>query len=290
MFDPNSYTIEHLKPDAKRDKVDYRKTMQLIQSAKTLLRKEFAPICYIVPGYLAEGCTLLAGRPKLGKSWLMLEIGLAVARGGSCLGDIACEQGDGLFLALEDNERRLQRRIDKILGPLTDWPEAFYYAIEWPRANEGGLEAIRGWIREADKPRLVVVDVLMMFRPRGGNRDNQYEADYNAIKSLQLIASEFNIAIVVVHHVRKSGSDVDPFEKVSATLGLSGGADTTMILDRDGAGTTLYGRGRDIEEVDVAVSLIRMPAGGAFSAMPLRLGERTNGLRSFRNLHLPLSR
>jgi RecA-family ATPase len=103
-------------------------------------------------------------------------------------------------------------------------------------------------------PRLVIIDVLMMFRPAGNRSDNSYEADYNAIKGLQALAGQFNVAIVVVHHTRKSGSDVDPFEKVSGTLGLSGAADAALILDRDGNGATLYGRGRDVEEVEVAVS------------------------------------
>src|SRR5918995_1762171 len=87
-------------------------------TAQELRRRVFAPIKYVVPGYIAEGCTLLAGRPKLGKSWLVLEMGLAVASGGCCLGSIPCKQGDVLYLALEDNERRLQKRIDKVLGPL----------------------------------------------------------------------------------------------------------------------------------------------------------------------------
>src|SRR4051812_13442044 len=93
-----------------------------------------------------------------------------------------------------------------------------------------------------------------MFRPRSGNRDNLYEADYHAIQGLQALAGELNVAIVIVHHVRKSGSDVDPFEKVSGTLGLSGAADAVLILDRDGQGSTLYGRGRDVEEIEKAVS------------------------------------
>src|SRR5215204_5367986 len=97
-----------------------------------------------------------------------------------------------------------------------------------------------------------------MFRPTsGGNGDNQYAADYHAIKGLQALASEFNVAIVIVHQTRKSGSDVDPFEKVSGTLGLSGAADAALILDRDGNGATLYGRGRDVEEIEVAVSFDR---------------------------------
>src|SRR4051794_10675648 len=97
-----------------------------------------------------------------------------------------------------------------------------------------------------------------MFRSRSGNRDNRYEADYHAIQGLQALAGEFNIAIVIVHHVRKSGSDVDPFEKVSGTLGLSGAADAVLILDKDSKGETLYGRGRDVEEIEKAVSFEKL--------------------------------
>ena len=97
-----------------------------------------------------------------------------------------------------------------------------------------------------------------MFRPTSSRSDNQYEADYLAIKGLQALASQYNVAVVIVTHTRKSGSEVDPFEKVSGTLGLSGGADTTMVLDRDGNGATIYGRGRDIEEIESAVEFDRL--------------------------------
>lgn len=226
----------------------------LLSSAADLQRMKFSPIQYVVPGYIAEGCTLLAGRPKLGKSWLVLEAGLAVALGGDCLGGIACEQGDVLYLALEDNERRLQSRITKMLGVHNQsWPAAFEYATEWPRANDGGLGKLREWIEKHPKARLIVVDVLAMFKPVRGSSESLYEADYHAIKGLQGLASEFRIAIVIVHHTRKSGAESDPFEKVSGTLGLSGAADTTLILDRDGNGATIYGRGRDVEEIESAV-------------------------------------
>ena len=244
---------------SRSERKDGKKDSPRIGSAADLRRKQFPAIRYIVPNILAEGCTLFAGRPKLGKSWLMLDIGLAVAAGRICLGETQCEQGQVLYLALEDNERRLQRRIDKVLGTFgVEWPAAFQYATEWPRANEGGVEAIRDWIVSANNPRLVVVDVLMMFRATGNRSDNAYECDYNAIKGLQALAGEYNIAIVIVHHTRKSGSDVDPFEKVSGTLGLSGAADAALILDRDGNGATLYGRGRDVEEIEVAVSFNKL--------------------------------
>jgi hypothetical protein len=183
----------------------------------------------------------------------MLEAGLAVARGGNCLGDTKCEEGDVLYLAMEDNERRLQSRMTKLLGYAGEWPARFQYATEWPRANAGGLEQIRQWIASAEKPRLIVVDVLAMFRSPRDPKQSPYESDYEAVQALQRIASDTGVAIVIVHHLRKSLAEVDPFEKVSGTLGLSGGVDTVLILDRDSNGATIYGRGRDIEEIETAV-------------------------------------
>ena len=132
-----------------------------------------------------------------------------------------------------------------------------YYATEWARSNKGGIDAIEKWMLSVEKPRLIVVDVLAMFRPAGGAGDNLYEADYNAIKGLQALASKHAVGIIIVHHTRKAGSDADPIEKVSGTHGLSGAADTTMVLDRDGMGATIYGRGRDIEEIESAVEFDR---------------------------------
>jgi len=224
-----------------------------IRTATSLRTKIFAPIKYIVPDYIAEGATILAGRPKLGKSWLMLSVGIAVSRAGKCLGDTKCDEGDVLYLALEDNERRLQSRITKLIGFATEWPARFYYATEPPRANARGLAQIRKWIASVEKPRLIVVDVLAMFRPPRDPKLSPYECDYDAVQQLQRIASHAGVAIVIVHHLRKSVSEVDPFEKVSGTLGLSGAADTVLVLDRDSSGATLYGRGRDIEEIETAV-------------------------------------
>jgi hypothetical protein len=135
-----------------------------IRTAADLRNKVFEPIKWIVRGYITEGASILAGRPKLGKSWLMLAVGLAVSHGGKCLGDIQCDEGDVLYLALEDNERRLQSRITKLIGYGKEWPARFHYVTEWPRAHAGGLDRIRNWIDAVDRPRLIVVDVLAMFR------------------------------------------------------------------------------------------------------------------------------
>jgi hypothetical protein len=210
-----------------------------------------------VKGYLVEGATILAGRPKIGKSWLALDWSVAVARGGFCFGDVHCKEGDVLYIALEDNKRRLKSRLARILGLIGEWPEKLEYATELPRAKEGGLDSIRAWIRSKETPRLVVVDVLETFRSRTRGNDNYYTSDYETTKALQAIASETSIAILIIHHVRKGAADNDPIDKISGTLGLSGGSDSLLILDRDSNGATLYGRGRDIEGIERAVRFSR---------------------------------
>lgn len=226
-----------------------------IFTAYDLGRTEFPAIKFIVPGYLPEGATILAGRPKLGKSWLALDLALAVAKGATCLG-VECEQGDVLYLALEDNGRRLQTRMDKLCPgrEIVPWPAALGLVTTWKRHDQGGIDHIRTWAASKSAPRLVIVDVLAQFRGGRGNMETQYEADYAAVKSLQEIAGELQIAILIIHHVKKGVGEVDPFEKVSGTLGLTGAADTTIILDRDQSGCTLYCRGRDIQEYERAVT------------------------------------
>jgi AAA domain len=106
----------------------------------------FDPLRWVVPQYLPEGLTVLAGKPKIGKSFLALDVAAAVASGGTCLGQ-QCERGDVLALFLEDSKRRLQRRLTTMLGAQKEqWPARLIYATEWARLTEGGLDDIRHWI------------------------------------------------------------------------------------------------------------------------------------------------
>jgi hypothetical protein len=228
----------------------------VIQSLAALRTKKFAPINYVVTDYIVQGCTLLTGNPKIGKSWFALDVGLAVARGGECLGSIKCTQGNVLCLALEDNERRIQNRATKLLGFSAEWPSGFHYTTEWPRGDDG-LVHIRNWITQQKKqqknPRLVVVDTLAMFRSPRTSQQTNYDADYIALQGLRQLGSDTDVAILAVGHLRKAGADSDPIEKISGTYGLTGSTDTALIIDRDALGTTLYGRGRDIPEIEQAV-------------------------------------
>jgi hypothetical protein len=218
--------------------------------AEELSPMRFSPLKYVVPGYIVEGLTLLAGKPKIGKSWLLLHASCAVASGGITLG-VQCEEGDVLYAALEDSLRRLQTRMRKLF-PLPPWPRRLLLVTEMARLSEGGLDYIKGWIEGSEHPRLVIVDTLAMVRAPNRRDLSAYDADYQAVKELRILAHEKGIAVAIVHHLRKAEAD-DAYDTVSGTLGLTGAPDTVMIIRRDGDRTVLRARGRDLEEIERAV-------------------------------------
>jgi len=222
-------------------------------TAATLRTMQFKAIQYVVPGLFPEGLTILAGKPKIGKSWLALDIALAIAGGRYMLGDIQPAQGDVLYAALEDNHRRLWKRIRKIMGSDALWPKSLTLATRWRRLDAGGIDDIKDWAKNAANPRLVILDTLAGVRPERNSRDTLYDGDYKALRELHDWANEMGIAVLVLHHTRKMEAD-DPIDTISGSLGLAGCADTSAILSRGGKGTTLYIRGRDVEEQEHAVT------------------------------------
>jgi hypothetical protein len=223
--------------------------------ASDLKTKVFNAVRYAVPGYISEGVTIFAGKPKVGKSWLLYDVCVACAGDRFTLGDIKPAQGDVLYLALEDSQRRLKRRLEK-LCPIGAWPDRLSLATRWKRADEGGLGDIEEWCSLVQQPVLIVVDTLEKFRPRAKPNTPQYSVDYAAITGLHHIAHEKSVAIVVVHHVRKMEAD-DPFDMVSGTNGLTGAADTILVLRKQSGNATLHARGRDIEEKETACAFNR---------------------------------
>ena len=171
------------------------------------------------------------------------------------MGGIRSAHGDVLYCALEDNQRRLQRRIDKLLSPASDgWPARLTLTTSWRRLDKGGVEDIASWCGSVQTPMLVILDTLAGCRPVRSN--NGYTEDYEALAAVHRLANDVGLGVLALHHVRKMEAE-DPIDQVSGTLGLSGAADTVMVLNRTSQGTTLYGRGRDIEEFDRAVEFNR---------------------------------
>jgi hypothetical protein len=241
------------KPDPYQDWM-HAQFKALTKTAADLQHEKFPDLHYNVPGLIPEGLTLFAGKPKIGKSWKCLDVALAVAMGGTCLGR-QCEQGDVLALFLEDTDRRMQRRIDRMLGTFkAQWPAGLRYATKWPRMDEGGLDMLCQWAHEAEKPRLIIIDIWERVRPRQRNGGGtQYRDDYAGLSDAQSRLAEFpKLSTITTNHLRKMGSD-DVFDMISGTLGLNGGADTLMVLGREEGLKTLEIRGRDVDDCSLIV-------------------------------------
>jgi hypothetical protein len=153
---------------------------------------------------------------------------------------------------MEDNPRRLQRRIDRLLSPVSaQWPERLTLTNSWRRLDKGGVDDIGQWIENTAEARLIVLDTLAGVKPI--RTQQGYTEDYESLAALHRLANERGVSIVVLHHTRKMEAE-DPVDTVSGTLGLAGCADSVLVLNRSSQGTTLYVRGRDIEEAEHAVS------------------------------------
>lgn len=221
--------------------------------APELLNTHFPAPRWIVPGLLTQGLGIVAGRPKMGKSWLCLGLSLAVASGGYFLDDADCQvkKGGVLYLSLEDNARRLKKRLISALNG-DPAPADLHIKIAWPKIDKGGLELLSEWLEDHPDTRLVIIDTLGKVWPtsKGKGADgNTYNADYDLTASIKAIADSRNICILVVHHLRKQIAD-DPVDQISGTTGIAGATDSIWILDRkrgDDCGT-LTCVGRDFED------------------------------------------
>ena len=222
-------------------------------TAAELQRKVFPPLRVLVDPVIAEGVTLFAGREKIGKSWLMLDLATAVCRGNQAAGTWNTERHDALYLALEDGEKRLQRRMQKLFGD-EEWPGNFYMKTDAPRLGDGLAEFLEGWTNTADNAGLCIIDTLQHIRPM--RKDQRYQDDTQDLRALKEIADRLDIAIVLVHHLRKAAAEGDAFDLISGSTGLAAGADATVVLQRhpSGQGFELYTRGRDIAEREMAMT------------------------------------
>lgn len=216
-------------------------------TAADLMALELPPVATVVQGLLYEGVTVFAGKPKMGKSWMMLDLALAVATGGMALGNMPVQQGEVLYLALEDNQRRLQGRTKKLLAG-REVPAGLHLPPTCPRLDEGGLEALDDYLGQHPGIKLVIGDTLARLKPASSRKRTQYDEDRESVDSLIPLADKHGVAIVLVHHLREMDSD-DPLDMITGSVGLTGGVDGALVLKRRRGepDAYLYGDGRDYE-------------------------------------------
>lgn len=245
-----SNTLDNLRKEYESKKI--RKNSP--KTLKSLLSKEFPEPEFIIDGLLPEGFSLLVGLPKTGKSYFALHIGLAVASGGVALGYFGCKQRNVAYLALEDNERRLQARAKELLKE-DEWPENFYYELEWDRFPEG-LEPLREYVRENNIGFLIVDTLARIVNTSGKRGSNVYLEDYSMVEPLADLYLQEGVSILAIHHRRKTESDEDWTLDFSGSTGLTAVADNLVLLKRvkGERKAELKIRGRDlVNDVEMAL-------------------------------------
>jgi hypothetical protein len=220
-----------------------------------LMAVQFPEPRWAVPGLLCEGLNLVAGAPKLGKSWLSLGLGAAIANGEPALGSIEVERGPVLYCALEDTGRRLQRRRRQMLSAGGRAAPLLTLETACPTMTNGGDAVLVDWLEDNPHARLVIIDTFEKMRGTDPTGASAYASDYAAAVRFKTIADHYGVPFLLIHHVRKQGAE-DFQSLVSGTNGLTGAVDAIMVLERarGQADGVLHVTGRDVEETDYAMN------------------------------------
>ena len=222
-----------------------------VYSSTELTERCFERREFWVNSLLCSGLTVLAGAPKVGKSWLVLNLCLQIAKGEPFLG-LDTRRCGVLYVALEDDARRLQRRILTITEQSAD---NLYLTNRCSPISEELEKELCLFLSQHRDVKLIVFDTLQKIRT--GGRELSYANDYEEISVLKNIADTLNIAVVLVHHTRKMG-DSDYMNEISGTNGIAGSADTLMVLKKEKRASreaVLSCTGRDIEDREMKIRL-----------------------------------
>lgn len=188
----------------------------------------YPPKLPIVDGLLYNGTYLFVGSPKIGKSFFMAQIGYHISKGLPLWG-FSVRQGTVLYLALEDDYARLQKRLSQMFG--MEGSENFYFATKSKSLN-GGLERqLVTFVTEHKDARLIIIDTLQKVREVGGDKFS-YASDYEIVTKLKAFSDKYGICFLVVHHTRKMESS-DSFDMISGTNGLLGAADGAFVMQKE---------------------------------------------------------
>lgn len=182
----------------------------------------------IIDELLYPGTYLFVGAPKLGKSFLMAQLAYHISA-GTPLWNYTVRKGTVLYLALEDDYKRLQARLYRMFG--AEGNENLFFSVSAGQLGNGLDEQLTGFMQEHPDTNLIIIDTLQKIREVGGDRYS-YASDYEIITRLKKFADSYGICLLLVHHTRKQQAD-DKFDMISGTNGLLGAADGAFLLQKE---------------------------------------------------------
>jgi hypothetical protein len=212
-------------------------------TANELMDQQYLPRTAVVNHMLPAGTYILAGTPKIGKSFLMTQLCWCVSEGEPFLG-FPTKKSTVLYLALEDTRERLQSRLDQMFG--VDWNgEQFHLMFHTDCQGVDLVDKLRDFIFFHPDTRLIVIDTLQRVRESSG-AVYSYGNDYREITLFKELTDVYDVALVLVHHTRKNTEDDNAFNQISGTNGLLGAADGAFLLHKDKEKLLLEQTGRDM--------------------------------------------
>ena len=182
----------------------------------------------VIENFLYPGVYILAGAPKIGKSFLVAQIAYHVSVGKELWGYIV-HPVTVLYLALEDDERRLQNRMFRMFD--VEGTSDLYFATHAKMIGRGLDEQLEGFIGEHRDTRLIIIDTLQKVRETVKDAYS-YANDYEVIGRLKTFAGKYGLRALLVHHTRKQPAG-DSFEMISGTTGLLGCADGALLMQKE---------------------------------------------------------
>lgn len=239
----NNDKINHSEEFSEENFLDFQRRLDRINDPAylhTMTLNELYETTYssrppIIGGLLYPGTYLLAGAPKVGKSFLVAQLAFHISTGQPLWG-FPVQKSTVLYLALEDDYRRLQDRMFRMFG--VESTEHLHFATCAKQVGSGLEEQLEMFLREHPDTRLIIIDTLQKVRELGGEAYS-YAGDYEIVGRLKTFADKHRICLLLVHHTRKQPAS-DKFEMISGTTGLLGCADGAFLLQKE-RGTTMNG-------------------------------------------------
>ena len=216
--------VENTAKSANKKNPDDLETVSMMELYDTA----YPPKLPIIDGLLYNGTYLFVGSPKIGKSFFMAQIGYHISKGIPLWG-FSVRQGTVLYLALEDDYARLQKRLSQMFG--MEGSENFYFATKSKSLNDGLEKQLVTFVTEHKDARLIIIDTLQKVREVGGDKFS-YASDYEIVTKLKAFSDKYGICFLVVHHTRKMESS-DSFDMISGTNGLLGAADGAFVMQKE---------------------------------------------------------
>ena len=224
-------------------------------TAKDIQSKEIPPINWAIENLIPEGLTLLTGRPKAGKSFMAFDMALAITQGEKFLNKFPTVKGKVLYIPFEDNERRIQNRLNDLLQGGEAPPDLLFPSeLFFPKIDQEGVDVLEEILQQTKDLRLIIIDTFGAAISDGfNNLGLNFKDDYGFMSKFQKLALEFQVGILLIHHTRKLTSE-NVFDEVVGSTGVTASPDTLLMLRKTSDRVQFHITGRDIKESIYEVS------------------------------------